>query len=63
MLSPGTSGTTVLTLTGDITSGLYDGDGILIVTVFANADLGACSSPTGLTSRSGVVTTEITSFV
>ncbi|MER5629127.1 hypothetical protein [Streptomyces nitrosporeus] len=62
-LSPGTSGTTVLTLTGDITSGLYDGDGILIVTVFANADLGACSSPTGLTSRSGVVATEITSLV
>ncbi|GGY99290.1 hypothetical protein CP967_04235 [Streptomyces nitrosporeus] len=62
-LSPGTSGTTVLTLTGTVTSGLYAGDGILIATVFANLDLTACSSPTGLTSRSGVVTAEFSSLL
>ncbi|MFD9238034.1 hypothetical protein ACFWB3_22615 [[Kitasatospora] papulosa] len=62
-LSPGTSGTTVLTLTGTVTSGLYEGDGILLATVFVNLDLAACSSSTGLTSRSGAVTAEFSSLL
>ncbi|GAA2118604.1 hypothetical protein GCM10009759_66030 [Kitasatospora saccharophila] len=55
-LGPGTSGTQVLTVTGTVASGTFTGDGLLITVVFANADLTACDSPGGLTSRSGPAT-------
>jgi hypothetical protein len=59
-VSPGASGTTVLILTGTITSGLFQGDTLVMTTVYANLDLLACSTPSGLTSRSGPVVAEIT---
>jgi hypothetical protein len=62
-IGPGAAGTTVHTNTGNITSGLFAGDGILLVTVYANLDLDACGTPEGLTSRSGPSTAEITSLL
>jgi hypothetical protein len=59
-LSPGTSGTTVLTLTGTVTSGLFSGDSVVIAVVLLNLDLNACNTEQGLTSRDGTVTAEFT---
>jgi hypothetical protein len=58
-ISPGAQGTTVLTLTGTVTGGLYTGSTVVIATVYANAALLACNSPGGLTSRSGPVSATV----
>ncbi|WP_146616624.1 hypothetical protein [Kitasatospora sp. SolWspMP-SS2h] len=55
-LGPGAAGTQVLTLTGTITSGTFAPDSLLIAVVFANTDLNACNSTSGLTGRSGPAT-------
>ncbi|MGW4806892.1 hypothetical protein [Kitasatospora sp. NPDC004272] len=55
-LGPGAAGTQLLTLTGTVTSGTFNGDSLVITVVFANADLTACDSPGGLTSRTGPAT-------
>jgi hypothetical protein len=61
--APGAAGTTVRTLTGTITSGLFQGAKLVLPATFINADLTACDSPQGLTSRSGTATAVITSLL
>lgn len=54
-------GTTVVTLTGVITTGLFAGDTAISVTTGPAINLLDCLSPPGITSRTGVVTLAITS--
>ncbi|HSV64918.1 MAG TPA: hypothetical protein VLJ59_03285 [Mycobacteriales bacterium] len=54
-------GTTVVTLTGVITFGLFAGDTAIIVTTGPAINLLDCLSPPGVTNRAGVVALTITS--
>jgi hypothetical protein len=51
--------TTVATATGTVTGGIGDGDAVQIVTTYANTQLLACATSTGLTSLSGTQTLTI----
>lgn len=54
-------GTTIVTLTGVITSGLFAGDTAINITSGPAIDVLDCLQPPGVTSRSGVVALTITS--
>jgi hypothetical protein len=51
--------TTVATATGTVTSGVGNGHTVVIVTTYANTQLLACATSTGLTSLSGTETLAI----
>ena len=53
-------GTSVVTLTGVITSGLFAGDTAINITTGPAIDLLDCLQPPGVTSRSGVIALTIT---
>lgn len=55
------AGTSVVTLTGAITSGLFAGDTAIVVIAGPAINLLDCLQPPGVTSRSSVVTVTITS--